>query len=45
MGTIVCQECNTTIGHVEVEKVTTFYGKCDHHECNEVVKKLQAEVD
>jgi len=28
MGTIVCQTCNSTIGHFEDEKVTTLYGKC-----------------
>ncbi|MFC4320340.1 GapA-binding peptide SR1P [Litchfieldia salsa] len=25
MGTVVCQTCNNTIEHIEVEKVTTFY--------------------
>ncbi|ANB61448.1 GapA-binding peptide SR1P [Anoxybacteroides amylolyticum] len=38
MGTIVCQTCNSTIGHFEDEKVTTLYGKCtqcDHEEVDE----------
>lgn len=29
MGIIVCQECNNTIEHIEEEKVTTLYSKCD----------------
>nr|WP_307342065.1 GapA-binding peptide SR1P [Metabacillus malikii] len=33
MGTIICQQCNSTIGHFENEKVTTFYGKCNHPNC------------
>ncbi|WP_458414042.1 GapA-binding peptide SR1P [Schinkia sp. CFF1] len=28
MGTIVCQQCESTIGHFEDEKVTTLYAKC-----------------
>ncbi|WP_413465926.1 GapA-binding peptide SR1P [Metabacillus litoralis] len=33
MGTIVCQHCSSTIGQIEVEKVTTLYGKCNHIDC------------
>ncbi|MFD3447989.1 GapA-binding peptide SR1P [Microbacteriaceae bacterium 4G12] len=33
MGTIVCQTCETTIGHFEDEKVTVLYGSCCSH-CN-----------
>ncbi|MDY7223176.1 GapA-binding peptide SR1P [Halalkalibacterium halodurans] len=33
MGTIVCQTCNQTIEHFEVEKVTTLYAKCPS--CND----------
>jgi hypothetical protein len=29
MGTIVCQDCESTITHFEDEKVTVLYGKCD----------------
>lgn len=29
MGTIVCQNCNSTIDHFEDEKVTVLYSKCD----------------
>lgn len=36
MGTIVCQTCNSTIGHFEDEKVTTLYGKCTEC-CNDEV--------
>ncbi|MDZ5608499.1 GapA-binding peptide SR1P [Bacillus pseudomycoides] len=34
MGTIVCQDCESTIAHFEDEKVTVLYGKCgcDHKE-------------
>ncbi len=28
MGTIVCQVCESTVGHFEDEKVSTLYGKC-----------------
>jgi hypothetical protein len=28
MGTIVCQDCESTISHFEDEKVTVLYGKC-----------------
>ncbi len=28
MGTIVCQQCESTIDHFEDEKVTTLYAKC-----------------
>jgi hypothetical protein len=28
MGTIVCQDCESTITHFEDEKVTVLYGKC-----------------
>lgn len=28
MGTLVCQTCNTTVGHFEDEKVTTLYVTC-----------------
>ncbi|MBO1510580.1 MULTISPECIES: GapA-binding peptide SR1P [Metabacillus] len=40
MGTIVCQNCNSTIGHIEVEKVTTLYGKCNHHNCCKEDQKI-----
>ncbi|MRX71668.1 GapA-binding peptide SR1P [Bacillus lacus] len=30
MGTIVCKECNSTVGHFEDEKVSTLYGRCIH---------------
>ncbi|MFS0879829.1 GapA-binding peptide SR1P [Metabacillus niabensis] len=39
MCTIVCQNCNSTIGHLDGEKVTTLYGKCDHHECRNESRK------
>ncbi|MCA1034525.1 MULTISPECIES: GapA-binding peptide SR1P [Bacillaceae] len=29
MGTIVCQDCNSTIDHFEDEKVTVLYAKCN----------------
>ncbi|WP_066367758.1 GapA-binding peptide SR1P [Neobacillus fumarioli] len=29
MGTLVCQNCNSTIDHFEDEKVTVLYAKCD----------------
>ncbi|APH05405.1 GapA-binding peptide SR1P [Bacillus weihaiensis] len=35
MGTIICQHCNSTIGHIEGEKVTTLYGQCNHHNCGD----------
>ncbi|MBA2874144.1 GapA-binding peptide SR1P [Thermaerobacillus caldiproteolyticus] len=35
MGTIVCQTCNSTIGHFEDEKVTTLYGKCSKCDCHQ----------
>ncbi|MCV9887503.1 GapA-binding peptide SR1P [Metabacillus halosaccharovorans] len=44
MGTIVCQHCNSTIGHIEGEKVTTLYGKCSHQDCcnqNQNVVKVE----
>ncbi|WP_257350611.1 GapA-binding peptide SR1P [Pseudalkalibacillus decolorationis] len=28
MGTIICQSCDATIEHFEVEKVTTLYSNC-----------------
>ncbi|WP_163539164.1 GapA-binding peptide SR1P [Gracilibacillus sp. YIM 98692] len=28
MGTLVCQNCNSTIDHFEDEKVTVLYAKC-----------------
>ncbi|MGG3800312.1 GapA-binding peptide SR1P [Metabacillus fastidiosus] len=34
MGTIIiCQQCSSTIGHFENEKVATLYGKCKHSTC------------
>ncbi|WP_110112410.1 GapA-binding peptide SR1P [Bacillus sp. CGMCC 1.16541] len=33
MGTIICQACNSTIGHFEDEKVSRLYGKCDCEDC------------
>lgn len=44
MGTIVCQHCNSTIGHIEVEKVTTLYGKCNHQECSKEDQKTTVAV-
>jgi hypothetical protein len=35
MGTIVCQTCNSTIGHFEDEKVTTLYGQCNECDTDE----------
>ncbi|MCM3652479.1 GapA-binding peptide SR1P [Metabacillus litoralis] len=29
MGTLVCQECNSTVDHFEVEKVTILYSKSE----------------
>ncbi|MCM3768656.1 MULTISPECIES: GapA-binding peptide SR1P [Bacillaceae] len=29
MGTLVCQNCNSTIDHFEDEKVTVLYSKCN----------------
>ncbi|MCA1029905.1 GapA-binding peptide SR1P [Bacillus timonensis] len=34
MGTIICQTCNTTLGHFEDEKVTTLYAKSKDCNCN-----------
>lgn len=28
MGTLVCQECDTTIDYFEAEKVTVLYSTC-----------------
>jgi hypothetical protein len=30
MGTIICKNCDTTITHVEMEKVATFYSICSN---------------
>ncbi|MED1437919.1 MULTISPECIES: GapA-binding peptide SR1P [Aeribacillus] len=30
MGTIVCQDCNSTIHFYDDEKVTVLYGKCNN---------------
>jgi len=35
MGTIVCQQCDSTIEHFEDEKVTTLYATCCEHCENE----------
>ncbi|MGM0873501.1 MAG: GapA-binding peptide SR1P [Bacillota bacterium] len=40
MGTIVCQNCSSTIGHIEGEKVTTLYGKCNRNDCCNENQKL-----
>ncbi|WP_059169993.1 GapA-binding peptide SR1P [Bacillus sp. FJAT-27445] len=34
MGTIVCQNCNSTIDHFEDEKVTVLYSKCTCDKCH-----------
>ncbi|AIK36198.1 GapA-binding peptide SR1P [Bacillus pseudomycoides] len=34
MGTIVCQDCESTIAHFEDEKVTVLYGKCEFCGCD-----------
>ncbi|MTH52570.1 GapA-binding peptide SR1P [Bacillus mangrovi] len=34
MGTIVCQDCNSTISHFEDEKVSKLYGRCMDCDCN-----------
>jgi len=34
MGTIVCQDCNSTIDYFEDEKVTVLYSKCKTHCCD-----------
>ncbi|MBD1380906.1 GapA-binding peptide SR1P [Metabacillus arenae] len=40
MGTIVCQDCNSTISTFHDEKVTTLYGKCTNCGChNEKIEK------
>ncbi|MGM7701010.1 GapA-binding peptide SR1P [Pseudalkalibacillus sp. Hm43] len=28
MGTVICQTCDMTIEHFEVDKVTTLYSNC-----------------
>lgn len=43
MGTIICQHCNTTIGHIEGEKVTTLYGKCNHQNCSSEGQSLEGD--
>ncbi|MFB6465743.1 GapA-binding peptide SR1P [Cytobacillus sp. Hz8] len=35
MGTIVCQDCESTIAYFEDEKVTVLYSKCDCPCCKE----------
>jgi len=36
MGTLVCQQCNSTVGHFEDVKVTTLYVTCGcKNKCNE----------
>ncbi|MCM3444205.1 GapA-binding peptide SR1P [Metabacillus halosaccharovorans] len=37
MGTVICQNCNSTIDHFENEKVTVLYSKC---ECCDSAKKI-----
>ena len=32
MGTIICQNCDSTLGYFEDEKVTVLYGT--KHKCN-----------
>lgn len=32
MGTIICSDCESTLGYFESEKVTVLYGT--KHECN-----------
>ncbi|MFC0274668.1 GapA-binding peptide SR1P [Metabacillus herbersteinensis] len=44
MGTIVCQHCNSTIGHIEVEKVTTFYSSSNQCDCKHVDTERVVEV-
>ncbi|MBD8068456.1 GapA-binding peptide SR1P [Bacillus sp. PS06] len=39
MGTIVCQTCNSAIGHFEDEKVTKLYVENTKCECSKLEKK------
>jgi hypothetical protein len=40
MGTVICQNCNSTIDHFEDEKVTVLYSKCKC--CDNNVNKVES---
>ncbi|MDQ0227783.1 GapA-binding peptide SR1P [Metabacillus niabensis] len=43
MGTVICQNCNSTIDHFEDEKVTVLYSKCKC--CDNNVNKVENKND
>ncbi|MFD0693083.1 GapA-binding peptide SR1P [Paenibacillus sp. GCM10027628] len=38
LGVILCKHCQTTLGTLDTEKVTTFYSDCLEQECLETRK-------
>ncbi|MFD0588194.1 GapA-binding peptide SR1P [Paenibacillus sp. GCM10027627] len=33
LGIIICKHCNVQVETVDTNRISTFYGVCDHPEC------------
>ena len=43
MGTIICQNCDKTLGYYEDEKVTVLYGTSHKCNCGQTPSKVENE--